>query len=485
MIQQKGTQDASTHRAIRLSVPLMSLALLLITIFLFEWLIMLILERLAFPGFLETLIDAVSITIIMVPIAYLLVFRPLLTSLESTHEAIVEKQISADHYRRLIELSPSGTIVLENDNIEFANTAAVSLMGASSTTDLTGGSVLDMFTPESSASMKKCIAAAKKGYTVTPGMHLEMACCENNTMHVEATIIPMITADATKLLLLLTDITERHLAEQALLSVRDSFESIILRSISGYLVVDSEGVIRFINHVAAQMLQTGPADLIDTVFKFPIKLGSTTEIEIDSEAVKNGLAEMTFSSTRWKNESATLVSLRDITESVKLRDELRALSISDELTGVKNRRGFMELAQQQLKLAKRSGSSLGILFIDLDKMKWINDNLGHEYGDMALKELSGILKDAFRESDIIGRMGGDEFAVMIIGATANGEQALHQSIRKQAEMINAQPDRKFMLEYSVGYVRYDPKEHRSLNELLTLADTLMYEEKLGKHVARA
>ena len=106
-----------------------------------------------------------------------------------------------------------------------------------------------------------------------------------------------------------------------------------------------------------------------------------------------------------------LRTIRYAIERHKMSKELRAMSLTDELTGVYNRRGFLTLAQQQLKIAVRLKSKLLLIFADMDGMKWINDNLGHNEGDSALIDTAAILKNSFRESDIIARLGGDEFAV--------------------------------------------------------------------------
>ncbi len=98
--------------------------------------------------------------------------------------------------------------------------------------------------------------------------------------------------------------------------------------------------------------------------------------------------------------------------------EIQALAISDPLTGLYNRRGFIALAEQQLKLADRTRRGALLFFADLDGMKWINDTLGHEEGDRALVDIASILKETFRLSDIIARIGGDEFAVLVIDTTA-------------------------------------------------------------------
>ena len=104
---------------------------------------------------------------------------------------------------------------------------------------------------------------------------------------------------------------------------------------------------------------------------------------------------------------------QEIQERLRAEAEVRQLSMTDELTGVYNRRGFFLLANQQLKIAKRTQMSCCLLFADLDGLKKINDSLGHEIGDRILAEAAYILKQTFRDSDIVARLGGDEFVIFI------------------------------------------------------------------------
>jgi diguanylate cyclase (GGDEF)-like protein len=110
-------------------------------------------------------------------------------------------------------------------------------------------------------------------------------------------------------------------------------------------------------------------------------------------------------------------------------------------------------------------------------MKWINDTLGHKAGDGALAETAGILKQTFRESDIIGRMGGDEFAVLAVAAKGETPEVLTARLHENIEAFNKRGPRAYMISLSIGVVRYDPEKPCSLDALMAQADTLMYEEK--------
>ncbi len=160
------------------------------------------------------------------------------------------------------------------------------------------------------------------------------------------------------------------------------------------------------------------------------------------------------------------------------KEELRNQSLIDELTGLYNRRGFFTLVQPQIKLSERTQEHLYLLFADLDGLKSINDNYGHHTGDQALITSAEILKQTFRKSDIIARISGDEFVVLLAEANAESERAIVQRLRNSLTEHNAaEPNRRWNLSLSVGVVRYEPQERGSIDDLMIRADELMYEEK--------
>jgi diguanylate cyclase (GGDEF)-like protein len=174
--------------------------------------------------------------------------------------------------------------------------------------------------------------------------------------------------------------------------------------------------------------------------------------------------------------------LTDITERKKMEEEIRALSLHDELTGLQNRRGFMTLGGQMLKTASRLKKTVALVYLDVDNLKNINDSAGHKTGDRALVELAFILKKCFRESDIIGRLGGDEFAVLAMETTRMNADALVQRLHDRLELFNdrSSAEAGFRLSASWGAALRDPEGHEAVEELLSRADRLMYEQKKAK-----
>ncbi len=160
--------------------------------------------------------------------------------------------------------------------------------------------------------------------------------------------------------------------------------------------------------------------------------------------------------------------------------ELRELSLVDELTKVYNRRGFLTVAEQQMKVAHRTKKEMALFYADLDDLKRINDSRGHEEGDAALIEAADVLKDAFRDSDIVARIGGDEFVVLAIDIAEGKAAALARRLRERIQARNTERGRPYQVSFSLGLARYDPERPSSLQELLTAADRKMYQEKTGK-----
>jgi diguanylate cyclase (GGDEF)-like protein len=177
-------------------------------------------------------------------------------------------------------------------------------------------------------------------------------------------------------------------------------------------------------------------------------------------------------------------AIRYAIERHQLQTALRAMSLVDDLTGLYNRRGFLTLARQQLKIADRLSKRVSQVFVDLDGLKVINDRHGHRDGDLALLETADILKEVFRDSDIIARIGGDEFVVLALESASARSETFVDRIREKLAGRNARGTRPFVLSLSIGVAHYDPSSPCSIDDLLARADSLMYSEKRAKRSRR-
>ena len=173
-------------------------------------------------------------------------------------------------------------------------------------------------------------------------------------------------------------------------------------------------------------------------------------------------------------------SIRYSIERNSLIQQLKSISITDELTGLYNRRGFLMLAKKQLELATRINKTMWMIYMDVDNMKWINDNLGHHEGDSALIDTANILKRTFRESDIVARIGGDEFAVIAFEESKTGADSMISRISTDIANLNAKENRAYQLSVSIGAVSCDTSPACDVSMLLSIADKLMYEQKMTR-----
>lgn len=168
---------------------------------------------------------------------------------------------------------------------------------------------------------------------------------------------------------------------------------------------------------------------------------------------------------------------KKVSELEEANEQLRAVSLTDGLTGLNNRRGFMIMATGLLKFARRMGYSISLMYIDLDSLKYINDTYGHMGGDTALRQFSRILTNAFRDSDVIGRMGGDEFVVMLIDASENDLADMKSRLQDFVDVYNLQAEHGQTLTFSLGVIRVDSTSTTTMEALLSQADEAMYAHK--------
>lgn len=178
--------------------------------------------------------------------------------------------------------------------------------------------------------------------------------------------------------------------------------------------------------------------------------------------------------------TAVAVDSKDISDLKEMEDKLRNLSLTDELTGLYNRRGFFTMAEPLLKLACRQKNPLFLLYADLDNLKKINDVNGHHEGDKAIRDTAQVLKSTFRETDIIGRIGGDEFVVVPVAGNKADAEMVAARFQEQVKAHNARNGRVYALSISVGLSWYDPGSPCFIDDLLKRAEKLMYEDKAQK-----
>ena len=170
---------------------------------------------------------------------------------------------------------------------------------------------------------------------------------------------------------------------------------------------------------------------------------------------------------------------RDITESKRLEDDLRVLASTDYLTGVANRMYGLGYLEKQMSMSKRNNAQLCVCFVDLNNLKRINDEHGHDEGDEAIKTSSEIMHNALRDSDMVIRLGGDEFLLVLPNCIMDEALVIWDRIAASTEEYNENSGKPYELKLSHGFALYGRDSSLSVDELITIADNEMYKEKRG------
>jgi diguanylate cyclase (GGDEF)-like protein/PAS domain S-box-containing protein len=171
---------------------------------------------------------------------------------------------------------------------------------------------------------------------------------------------------------------------------------------------------------------------------------------------------------------------QDITERKQMEERLHALSLTDELTGLYNRRGFYTMVEQQMKMARRHRTGVLVLSADVDDLKVINDTWGHQEGDAALVDAANIIRTSFRESDVVARIGGDEFVVFQLSSPETTTEAITARLRRRLDKHNEAKNGGNHLSLSIGIMQFGPDSRLTTDEMLDQVDKLMYERKKEK-----
>src|SRR6267142_2446325 len=213
-------------------------------------------------------------------------------------------------------------------------------------------------------------------------------------------------------------------------------------------------------------------------YPFDAALLNVTE---DSEQLRRNVSRLIEQGGEIANETIFQTMLSDANRELSsLLQDVRNVeedpALTDELTGLCNRRGFMAIAERQLKIGHRTGRGILLFFMDIDGMKEINDSFGHGEGDQVLRRTAKALKMTFRDSDVIARLGGDEFAVLAIEASDNSESAIRARLAEDLKTVSASETR-YAINLSLGAVRINICSNASIGEWMVRADQAMYEQK--------
>jgi diguanylate cyclase (GGDEF)-like protein/PAS domain S-box-containing protein len=293
------------------------------------------------------------------------------------------------------------------------------------------------------------------------------------------------------------DLKKRRQAERALRESEERSKYLIEHANELIYRTDAQGQLIFVNPTCVETLGVPESELVGRHYLSLVKqdFREATEKYYLRQFVKkipNAYLEVPITTQDgreiWLGQNTQLVMeqgrvvgfqaiARDITERKLALEELQNLSLTDDLTGLYNRRGFLTLAEQQMKHVQRSDEHSILVFADIDGLKQINDRFGHQEGSNAIVKAAQILKETFRESDILARLGGDEFTVLATVASNDRTDAIKNRLQQKIRSFNAQHDLDYDLSMSIGIAQLDLQSKHSIDDLIRRADAAMYEHK--------
>lgn len=297
------------------------------------------------------------------------------------------------------------------------------------------------------------------------------------------------------------DVTERKRIQEALKKSAEEIEDLYDHAPCGYHSLDENGLVIRMNHTELEWLGYGREDIVGKMhfydlltpgskqvfhenFPYFLQTGYVHDLEFEIRRKDGTLLPVLLSGTAIRDEAGRFVASRstlfDMTERKKLERELERQARTDILTGLNNRRYFFEMAEAQFARVRRYGEPLSLLMLDLDNFKSVNDTYGHHVGDAVLRKLSEVSRHALREIDIIGRLGGEEFAVLL--PETNIEKALEaaERMRMAVESAAVKLENGAYLHFtvSIGASSFTEKD-TGLDSMLKRADKALYQAKNG------
>ncbi|MDB5059981.1 MAG: hypothetical protein JWO59_3453, partial [Chloroflexi bacterium] len=417
--------------------------------------------------------------------------------LDVTERRAAEQQLqrSETQYRRIVETAQEGVWQLDADGrTTFANQAMAGLLGTS-VGEMQGASVYSFIAPGDVAATRARLASREQGIV----QHAEVCYRrkDGSSVHTAISANPLFTAEGDYLgaLALVTDITERKRMELDLRASEARFRALVQHASDVITVLDAAGNIVYQSPAITPLMGYDADDIGSTIFTrihpddasaaqaaFAHCLsapGQSVTIELRSRHRDGSWRYLEVVGTNQIHEPAirgVILNTRDITERKQAEAALRHQAMHDSLTDLPNRVLVHEHLGTVLAVAQRTVQPVGLLLLDLDRFKEVNDSLGHHIGDLLLRQVATRLKQALGATETIARLGGDEFAIILPAADAAGSTAVAQLVLSALEPHFQVEQHLLDLGGSIGIAVY-PEHGNDVQALLRHADVAMYVAK--------
>lgn len=399
------------------------------------------------------------------------------------------------NFKDLIEGSVQGILIHRNFKPLYANKAFARLFGYDAREEIEALPLIrSLFPPETWPDVEDDYDALIRGDKKPQISRMLGQKRDGSELWLSSARRPIDWHGTPALELCVSDITKQVEMERVLMGNEQLLRSILeILPVPVYIARRRDGRVQFVNRKTCLLLQQSAGPLLkakaqefyvdlqeaERIYDLLDAVHDVREIEVQMRTAQGRvfMAEIAAIMMAYAGEPAILVSMNDISQRKQLEDELFHQANTDSLTNISNRRYFMVQAEQEIRRARRFGRDLSIIMMDLDRFKWINDNLGHATGDSVLEGVVKASQESLRESDIMGRLGGEEFAVLLpetgLGAAMEAAGRLLEHI---AETPIATIKGVVHCTTSLGVAQLKEDDH-TVDDLLRRADEALYEAK--------
>ena len=298
------------------------------------------------------------------------------------------------------------------------------------------------------------------------------------------------------IIFMILDVTESVNLRKELEESKDKI-TMILESINdGFFVVNRDGIINFVNARALEIWGLKSEEIIGrpAMEVFLPKYFSAVYDQLEITLRENIFTKVEHyqkNTKRWyllhlyPYKEGVSIYFTDITYRKELEEKLKEIAHKDSLTGLLNRRAAIYFLEKAISSSQRDKKALTLAFIDIDGLKKVNDTFGHNEGDRMIVDVCKIIHDVLRESDVLCRLGGDEFMAILPGCTMEQTVFIKRRIESGLDAANRIGDHPYRLDASIGFAEYPHDKKISAEEFVSLADEAMYKVKMAKKAARA
>ncbi len=407
-------------------------------------------------------------------------------------------QESRNKYRALLNAFPEPSLVQSGGVIRYINQAAVKVFGYERPGELLGRSVLEFAHADALAWVAEATRRLScEALIPQQTQELKLLKADRSTFIAEVTFLGIEFENKLAVHVLFRDITEKKRIEEALIRSEEKYRLIAENMTDLVTIVNGDRKVIYTSPSRINVLGVSPEESVGKQAQDNVHPDDYPEFKnfMDDLFCTQGVGELEFryrhKTQKWiwmetkasyfvdeeNGKGFLLFVSRDIEEKKRLREKLSLMAFQDELTGLPNRRAFHEKMEQTLEEAKRNKAKFALLYLDIDKFKWVNDHLGHSAGDQLLRCFTERVGGVLGESDVFARQGGDEFLVLL--PHVNDEETVKMIATRILASLQEEWEidgHSFKTTSSIGIAVF-PKDGESMEKLLSHADNALYKAK--------